>query len=82
MFIYDEDKNAKKSDDISEEDQKMLYFGDGLLFGSLLLDGLTSAFQEKIRTKAKEEKVNLFFMPLDMMSTLNTWASLFGKFQK
>ena len=76
IFIYDEDKNAKHSSERSDIDEKWLYFGDALLFTSLILDGFTSAFQEKIRFKAKEEKAETKFMPLEMMSTLNSWASM------
>ena len=76
IFIYDEDKNAQHVTEHADIEQRLLYFGDALLFSSLIFDGLTSAFQEKIRAKSKASGASETFMPLEMMSTLNAWASV------
>ncbi|CBY07257.1 unnamed protein product [Oikopleura dioica] len=69
LFIYDEDSNIEK------DEQKIVYFGDLLLAISLVFDGVTSAFQEKIRNDLKDEpKTNL--SSIELMNTLNTWAAL------
>ena len=56
LFIYDEDSNIEK------EEQKSVYFGDLLLVISLVFDGITSAFQEKIRRDLKDEPKESVFL--------------------
>ena len=65
LFIYDEDSNIEK------EEQKSVYFGDLLLVISLVFDGITSAFQEKIRQDLKDEpKESVFLIISDRLIKL------------